>query len=138
MNFEECLEKGAVRKAVISDAVINKQIKIAETQLKKAESFLSSGEVEAAAIFAYLSLFHSFRALLFRKGYKERSHYCVFQFAVDRIDGPLAQLAQNCQYYREARHNIQYEGEEVTTNLVEEMVSDANKAILMARKYLKI
>lgn len=45
--------------------------------MENAKSFFKEKRFEYATIAGYYSLFHSARALLYSRGYRERSHYCL-------------------------------------------------------------
>ncbi|MDK2915087.1 MAG: hypothetical protein PWQ79_2002 [Thermococcaceae archaeon] len=68
MRFEECVEKGYLRR-------MEPQPELAHLSIKKARSFLESsrknlemGIYDGALVMAYLALFHAARALLFKDG----------------------------------------------------------------------
>ena len=65
-----------------------------------------------AEIASYNSIFHSSRALLFKKGYTERSHICVIIALKDlyKNDYELIELLNTFNKIRISRHNIQYAG----------------------------
>src|SRR3989338_7680879 len=79
MNFKECLEKGLLKKNESSKNWVEKEFSISEKFLKSAEKTLEIEEFEISVIAAYDSLFHSARALLFRQGIAEKSHYCLIE-----------------------------------------------------------
>ena len=56
---------------------VERSLEIAKRFLTAAEKNLGIEEFEIAEIASYNSLFHSARALLFNKGYIERSHACL-------------------------------------------------------------
>jgi len=45
--------------------------------LSEAEKNLQAGALRSAVSSAYLAVFHSARAVLFRDGVREKSHYCI-------------------------------------------------------------
>jgi len=47
------------------------------TKINRAKKTLEQGDSKWATIQGYYSMFHSARALIFSKGYRERSHYCL-------------------------------------------------------------
>ena len=76
-EFEECLGKGKIRKFPSGGALAPKELETAEEDLKDAEESFSSGKYKWSTIQAYYSMFHSARALLYAKDYRERSHHCL-------------------------------------------------------------
>jgi len=80
MTLEECLEKGLLRKIEASRGMIDKELRLAEENLKEAESLSQIKHFNASVIFIYTSMFHSARAILFKDGYSERSHACLILY----------------------------------------------------------
>ena len=76
MNLERCLQEGLIKRDLTTRDRVENSFKIAERFLRSAEKNREIEENEMAEIAAYNSAFHSARALLFAKGYVERSHYC--------------------------------------------------------------
>ena len=57
-------------------------------------------------------MFHSARAILFRDGYREKSHYCVARYLEEKYVKPgklERKWVELLDYYREMRHNNQYD-----------------------------
>ncbi len=80
MSLEECFEKSLLRKIEASREMIDKELKLAEDNLKEAESLHQIKHFNAAVIFIYTSMFHAARAILFKDGYSERSHACLILY----------------------------------------------------------
>jgi uncharacterized protein (UPF0332 family) len=57
--------------------MIEKEMKAARIDLETAEDSLSRGHVKWASVQAYYSMFHSAKALVLSKGYREKSHWCL-------------------------------------------------------------
>jgi len=138
MNFNECIEKGLIKKSDLEDGIIEKEIDTADRFLEKSRKFRDENEFEASAMFCYISMFHYTRALLYSKGFKERSHYCVFQFIVDNFKGTIRELGENCQKYRYIRETIQYDGSGVDEDLVFDMIKDSVSLQQEIKKILNI
>ena len=77
MRFEKCIEEGLIRKDPRATERVKGSLEIAGRFLSASKKNLEIEEYEIAEIAAYNSAFHSARALLFAKGYVERSHYCL-------------------------------------------------------------
>jgi len=58
--------------------MIRKEIDAAKADLRDAQDSLQENKFKWATIQSYFSMFHSVRALLFNKGYREKSHYALF------------------------------------------------------------
>ncbi|MBU7047818.1 MAG: HEPN domain-containing protein [Theionarchaea archaeon] len=76
-EFERCLKERRLIKIQISDEMITKEIGSAEYDLHQAEESFLKGDFKWSSIQAYYSMFHAVRALILRKGYREKSHYCL-------------------------------------------------------------
>jgi uncharacterized protein (UPF0332 family) len=63
--------------AQISADMILKEIAAVESDLKDARDSMQNDKFKWATIQAYYSMFHSARALLFSKGYREKSHFAL-------------------------------------------------------------
>lgn len=109
MTFEDCLEKGMIRKAADAKTRVQQSIAIADKFLKSAEKNLKMEENEVCEIIAYNALFHYARALLFIKGYMERSHACLF-LALEKLYPQHKELFERADKIRAERHNLQYSG----------------------------
>ena len=77
MRLEECLDKGLIKKDPLASERVESSLMIAERFLRSSSRNLEIDEYEMAEIAAYNSAFHAGRALLFAKGYTERSHFCL-------------------------------------------------------------
>ncbi len=76
-EFEKCLKN---RKIIPSSGIrveTKSELKAAAEDLKDAKALFRQRRFKYATIAGYYSLFHSARALLYSKGYREKSHYCL-------------------------------------------------------------
>lgn len=55
----------------------NKELMAAEEDLAEARDRSCHGKYKYATINAYYAIFHAARALIYSKGYRERSHFCL-------------------------------------------------------------
>lgn len=140
MNYEECFEKGQLRKATIGKEDAGSQLKIAKDYLEKARIILEKNRMsDVSFLMSYNSMFHSARALLYSKGYKERSHYCMYEFLRHefRGDAEIRRLVEVCQNYREARAHVQYEGSFCSEHTAKEALLDAAGFLKLAKEKLR-
>lgn len=136
MNFQDCLEKGLIKESVLDKEIIDKELTIANKFLTKAKTFFHSNEPEAAGMFCYIAMFHYARALLYSKGFKERSHFCVFQYLINNCSGKLKTLGEACQNYRYIREALQYDGLDINKEVLNEMLIDAEELKIEVEKQL--
>lgn len=71
------LNERKIIKAQISRDMILKEIEAAQTDLNDAQDSLDRNKFKWATIQGYYSMFHSVRALLFSRGFREKSHYAL-------------------------------------------------------------
>ena len=113
MSYEDCIKKGKLKKVDGAKDRIKKSFEIAKNFLESAKNNLTIREYSICVITAYNSAFHVCRALLFKKGYVEKSHYCMIQ-ALKRFyleDEVLRDFLNQFDKIRMSRHEIQYRGE---------------------------
>ncbi|ACS89087.1 MAG TPA: HEPN domain-containing protein [Thermococcaceae archaeon] len=112
---------------------VKSSIEIARRFLKSAERTFEIGDYVMVEIAAYNSAFHSVRALLFAKGYKERSHQCLVIAVRElyRTNPKIVELMNIFDKLRISRHNVQYGGA-----LVDE--EEAEFVLRFAREVLEI
>lgn len=112
MNFEECMKRNLIRRDKNAIERVEKSLGISNRFLKSARKNLEIEEYEMAEIAAYNAIFHAARALLFRKGYVERSHICLIIALkhLYRNDLELIEYFNAFDRIRLSRHNIQYGG----------------------------
>jgi uncharacterized protein (UPF0332 family) len=60
-----------------SPVMIKKELKSAEYDLKRAQISLREHDAKWATIQGYYAMFHAARALIYTKGYREKSHRCL-------------------------------------------------------------
>ncbi|MCX6761196.1 MAG: HEPN domain-containing protein [Candidatus Nealsonbacteria bacterium] len=78
-NFEDCLKTGKIKKFSRGKSLAPKELRLAEEDLKIAKKSLKDGNYRWCIIQIYYSMFHSARALLYFKNYREHSHFCLNQ-----------------------------------------------------------
>ncbi len=76
-HFKRCLEKKSLVKIGVDEKLIKKEIAASGDDLKDSKDVLKLNKYKLATITAYYSMFHAARALLYSKGYREKSHFCL-------------------------------------------------------------
>lgn len=76
-NIEDCFRKGLLRRVEPSLTKSKESIAEAREWLSEARKNVSAEAYKSALSSLYLAIFHSARAVLFRDGVREKSHYCV-------------------------------------------------------------
>ncbi len=75
--FKDCLDKKKLYRSDAAKVLAGKEFKSATDDLADAEMSLSQKRYKWATIQAYYAMFHAARAMLYSRGYRERSHFCV-------------------------------------------------------------
>lgn len=127
MNLTDCKMKGLIKKDPEAPSRIKKSIEISERFLKEAKGNHKMEYYGACELLAYNSSFHSARALLFSKGYRERSHACLITalFSFFEGDAEISDSLGAFDQLRLSRHNVQYGGELVDKEEAETAVEFA-------------
>ena len=76
-NIEDCFRKGLLRNVEPSLTKSNESMKEAREWLSEARKNMAAEAYKSAISSLYLAIFHSARAVLFKDGVREKSHYCV-------------------------------------------------------------
>lgn len=76
-NIDNCFELGLLRRTEPSRRKSDQSLLSAREWLSEAEKNLEAEALRSALSSAYLAVFHSARAVLFRDGVREKSHYCI-------------------------------------------------------------
>ena len=134
MNIEDCLEEGLLKKVPPNKDKAIKSLEKSKHLLELAESELNSGFYESAIVSAYMSVFHAARAILFRDGFKERSHYALYVYISEKYEGKIEKwLINELNALRLQRHELMYDIEKS----VEVLEEDANTALNIAKEFLR-
>ena len=110
-NVKKLLELNLLRKIPPSPKKAEESIKTAESWLIEAENNLRNRALRSCILSSYLAMFHAARAILFLKGFREKSHFAVARFLEDMFveKGLLERKwVEILDYYREMRHEDQY------------------------------
>lgn len=103
-RFKRCLREGKLVKAKPEKDLISKELKAAESDLNTAQNSASEGDFKWATVQAYYSMFHTAKALVLSKGYREKGHFClsIALKALFTDEGILEEKHYN--NYRDAMH----------------------------------
>lgn len=117
MNIKECLEKSLLREDRPDLEKAKKSVKIAEIKLEKAKVLLKLGILDMTVINLYSSMFHSSRAILFKDGFKERSHYAIYVYLREKYSDKIEpKFLNELNLLRLERHEIFYGFDEIETD----------------------
>lgn len=138
-KFERCLEEKKLEKIRPDNNLINKEIDSAEYDLEKAKESFENKDYKWATIKSYYSIFHSAKALVFKKGYREKSHYCLMvAFKALYVDEKIIEK-KFLDHFSEAmdlREAADYEST-FSEESAEEILSNAEEFLKKTREVLK-
>ncbi len=135
-SLEECFENGMLKKCPSDKNKALLSLKLAKENLKDAEIQLDNGLLKWAFIAAYTSTFHAARALLYRDGVKERSHYCLWIYLKEKYRNVIeAKYINELNLLREQRHRILYGDADLRSKEVES--AEAESALAVAGGFLQ-
>jgi len=139
MNADECFEQGMLRKGKVEVEKINGSIEISKDFLNKADKVFEINEYGIAFLMAYNSMFHSARALLFKYGVTERSHFCMILYLKEKFreNSELLDFLNIMDSYRGIRHKIQYGGENYSELDGSEAIKDAKGFLEKVENFVK-
>ena len=138
-EFSDCLHKNKIVSFSGARKLVARELKAAQDDLKAASQSLSDGREKWATVQAYYAMFHTARALLYSKGYREKSHYCLIVamkalFVADRVlDGSLVETFQMAKALRE---NADYDNE-YSKKSAGVLVGKAKEFLAVGKKILK-
>ena len=132
-SLEDCIEQGLLRRIAPSASAAESSLKTSERWLEEAEKGLKAGAYNSSVMSSYLAMFHSARAVLFRDGIREKSHYCVSRYLEKyvkegRLEGKWVALLD---YSQELRHDSRYDAVFITSE------KEAGQSLGTAREFVE-
>lgn len=110
-RFDECLERGKIVRISPDSALVEKELREAESDLIASEHSLADHNEKWAIIPGYYSMFHSLRSMVFSRGYREKSHRCL-KYAVEALlvdSGQLeSEVLDQFSYAMDVREGADY------------------------------
>jgi len=76
--FKESLAKKKIFHFAKAKGLVQKELKMASDDITEAKDRFKNRRYKYATVNAYYAAFHAARALLYSKGYRERSHYALY------------------------------------------------------------
>jgi uncharacterized protein (UPF0332 family) len=110
-SLDDCIREGLIRSIPRSAVRAENSITAAEKWLREARATLDAKAYNSSMMCSYLVLFHSARSILYRDGYREKSHYCVARYLESYVSGGEleGEWVDLLDHYREQRHRNQYD-----------------------------
>ena len=118
-RLDECYERGLLRKVTPSNDKAMQSLAQAREWVTEAGYDCDADALRSALMAAYMGYFHAARAVLFRDGVREKSHYCIGVYLESYREQGLLEdewvlqfdhmrgMRQNDQYSLDARPTVQ-------------------------------
>jgi len=90
-KFKQLLEERRLTRIKPDNKLVLKEIEGAKSDLETARKSLQDGNFKWATIQGYYSIFHAARALLYSKGFREKSHYALLVAVQELFSDALEQ-----------------------------------------------
>jgi uncharacterized protein (UPF0332 family) len=136
--FQKLLEERKLMRIRRDSALVAKEVAAANADLKDAKESLSLKKFKWATIQGYYSIFHSARALLFKKGYREKSHHALLvairELYIIEIERSLILEFEHSMYLRQ---EADY-GQKFSENGAQDVIGTAEKMFERTKAVLKI
>ncbi|MBU1121735.1 MAG: HEPN domain-containing protein [Candidatus Omnitrophica bacterium] len=140
ITFKDCLARKRIFVFEEAKHLVDLEIKDAEDDLQSARQEFTNSGFKWATIKGYYAMFHSARALLYSKGYRERGHYCLYLAMKELFvkDGVLSDnLAEALQQSMILREDADYKRNFSEKNAVV-VIERADKFLKDSKVILKI
>ncbi len=137
-EFDDCLKKGKIVRFPAVKKLAVKELSVAQEDLTTCQQSLKHKNFKWATVQAYYAMFHAARTLLYHKGYREKSHYCLIlamkSFYVS--EGVLEmRLVESLQMAKSLREGADYENT-FDKDSAESMVEQAAEFVKIAGEVL--
>ncbi|MBI2133440.1 HEPN domain-containing protein [Candidatus Woesearchaeota archaeon] len=108
-NVEDCFNFRLLRKISPDKEKSERSIKIAKDRLERADKSLKMRLFDFAILDAYMAMFHSARAILYRDGIQEKSHYSIFVYLKEKYSKRIpVTIINTLNIHRIERHESMY------------------------------
>jgi len=112
ISLKECIERGLIKETAPSIVEAKAQMEKANVMLDEARGAVENQSPNSAVLCGYAACFDGARALLFKDGYRERSHACVARYLEANYSNKLGtSFVHLLDGYREQRHKVSYSSE---------------------------
>jgi uncharacterized protein (UPF0332 family) len=141
MDLQSCFENSLLLKTTPDVQKAKNSIKTSEHKLELAKKEADADIFEGAMVSVYASMFHCARALLFKDGIKERSHYAVYIYLKEKYSKHISsEILSSFSAYRLQRHELLYgfseDLEPTSKNEVDDALKVATEFISTVKKLL--
>lgn len=104
------MAKGLIKKSPPSPEQARASIEKAKIMLMEAKADMADERFNSTVMIAYAAILNASRAILFRDGFRERSHACVVRYLESNYKSKISRdTIRLLDHFRETRHEVQYE-----------------------------
>jgi uncharacterized protein (UPF0332 family) len=137
-KFRKLIEERKLTKIKSDEKLVHKEIEGAESDLKTATKSLKDKDFKWATIQGYYSIFHAARALLYTKGFREKSHYALLIAIQELFSNELEQsLIQGFENAMNLRQTADY-GLTFSKEGALDVMETAEKLLQRSKEILRI
>jgi len=139
-EFKQCIENKKIIPFATGKKLVNKELSVAQSDLSEAKTGYENERYKWSTVQAYYAMFHAARALVYSKGYREKSHYClaVALRALFVDEGKMdAQSVRDLLNAMNLRESADYDAE-FSQSGAKAVIESADKFILKAIEILGI
>lgn len=111
-ELDDCLKQGKIIRFPEARKLVVSELEVARRDLRACRESLERKDHKWATVQAYYAMFHAARTLLYYKGYREKSHYCLIRamHALFVNENLLpARLVESFQMAKALREGADYE-----------------------------
>jgi len=138
-EFEKCLERGKIKDFPNAKQLVSKELDSAKEDLGTAQESFKEKNYKWSTIQAYYSMFHTGRALIYQKGYREKSHFCLMEALKSLYVSEHVlsyEFLEALQLGKTLRENADYYGD-FDKSGTESMLASAESFLKEAKKILQ-
>ncbi len=108
-NTEDCFKFRLLRKIKPDKDKSKKSLEIAESRILRAKETLKINIFDFVILESYMSMFHAARALLYKDGVQEKSHYAISVYLKEKYSDKIPIPVLNfLEIHRIERHEAMY------------------------------
>jgi uncharacterized protein (UPF0332 family) len=137
LALEKLLDERNVTRFRRDPALVAKELKAGAADLKDAKESWAAKKFKWATIQGYYAAFHAARALLFEKGFREKSHHALYvavrELYANEIERSLLQDYEHGMYLRqEADYGLKF-----SENGARDVIGTAEQMLTRAKAIIK-
>ena len=108
-NIEDCFRFRLLREIKPDKAKSQKSLEVSESRLGRAKEALKLNIFDFVILESYTSMFHAARALLYKDGIQEKSHYAISIYLKEKYPNKIPLPVINfLEIHRTERHEAVY------------------------------